>query len=167
MSQQNLPVLDEIDTLIDDLERKIKNKIEQGITIMENMREKIKKNPDYLMDDRAYNKLMDVKEKHEKTVETIVNDIDNKINKLENIKTIRIMHYKNILDDIGVLINKQRMGSLLQHSLIQTEKIVTTSKKKPIRKTALPQLMKYSRRTVKESKKNIGGFRKTKKQRNK
>jgi hypothetical protein len=60
--------------------------------------------------------------------------------------------------------NKQRIGSLLQHSLIETEKIVTHSKKKPIRKTVLPQLLKYSRQTVKESKKNIGGFRKTKKQ---
>jgi predicted site-specific integrase-resolvase len=157
-------ILNEMNNLINYLERIIKNKVEEGITILNNIKTEIKKNPNYIVDDEIYNRLMNIKEKFEIIVETIVNDIDKKINKLQQIKSIGIMHYKNILDDIGILMNKQRIGSLLQHSLIETEKIVTHSKKKPIRKTVLPQLLKYSRQTVKESKKNIGGFRKTKKQ---
>jgi Uma2 family endonuclease len=150
MSNQNLKNI--IDILIDDLEKEITEKYENGLLLINNLKSKIKENPDFLfvIDEPRYNKLMDTKEKNQTFVVEISNDIDKRIKKLKKIKS-DINNYIKMNDELGILINNQRIGSLLHHSVKESEKIIKDNKLK-IEKTIIPELLENANITIKNTK---------------
>jgi len=150
--------LENIDKNIVDLEKEIKDKADYGLTLLNKINTQIEETPDYLFhdDENKYNEFMDMKDKHVTIITKISNGIDEKIKKLEKIKLI-INDYIKINDKISAIINKQRIGSLLQHSLKETEKIMKENKIKT-RKTIIPELIKNAKITIKNKR---GGKRKS------
>jgi hypothetical protein len=167
MTDPNLPPLKNVNILLDDLEKKIKEKHQQGLLLIENIKNRIRNNPDYLfdMDEKKYNEFMDRKDKNQESVMEILKDINIITQRLEKIK-MDIIEYTKMNDSIGALINSERIGSLLQHSVQASEKFIEDNKIKKIRKTIFPRLLKTSKFTIKESKKNIGGSLKRKSRKN-
>jgi hypothetical protein len=167
MTDPNLPPLKNVNILLDDLEKKIKEKHQQGLLLIENIKNRIRNNPDYLfdMDEKKYNEFMDRKDKNQESVMEILKDINIMTQRLEKIK-MDIIEYTKMNDSIGALINSERIGSLLQHSVQASEKFIEDNKIKKIRKTIFPRLLKTSKFTIKESKKNIGGSLKRKSRKN-
>jgi hypothetical protein len=167
MSETNLTLLQNVNILIDDLDKKIQEKQQKGKLLIETMKDRIKNNPDYLflMDEKKYNVLLDTKDKNQETVIEIMKDINKITEKLEKIK-MDIIEYTEINDKLGSIINNQRIGSLLQHSVHASEKFIKDNKIKKIRKTIFPRLLKTSKFTIKESKKSIGGSLKKKSRKN-
>ena len=129
--------------------------------------QRCKNNPDYIFDmhEKRYNQLMDVIDKNKKTVIEMMKGIDEKIEKLEKIK-LDIHDYIKMTYTLASIINNQRIGSLLQHSVQASEKFIQDNKIKKIRKTIFPRLLKTSKFTIKESKKSIGGSLKKKSRKN-
>lgn len=165
MSKQ---ILKDIDKLIDDLKKEIKEKNDLGLKLIDNIKTQIKENPDYLfpVEDSKYNIFMDKKEKDQTSVMEISNDLDEKIKKLENIKLI-INDHIEINNNLGQLINNQRIGSLLHHSVKESEKFIKDNKLK-VNKTIIPELIKNANFTIKNSKKEGGNLkRKQSRRRNK
>jgi len=146
-------ILEDIDKSIDVLEKEIKEKYENGLLLINNLEKKIKENPDFLfvIDEPRYNQMMDMKEKNYTSVIEVSNDIDKSIGKLQNIKT-HIEKYIEMNNNLGILINNQRIGSLLHHSVKESEKIIKDNKLK-IKKTIIPELLKNANITIKNSKK--------------
>jgi len=167
MTDPNLPPLKNVNILLDDLEKKIKEKHQQGLVLIENIKNRIRNNPDYLfdMDEKKYNEFMDRKDKNQESVMEILKDINIMTQRLEKIK-MDIIEYTKMNDSIGALINSEMIGSLLQHSVQASEKFIEDNKIKKIRKTIFPRLLKTSKFTIKESKKNIGGSLKRKSRKN-
>jgi len=167
MTDPNLPPLKNVNILLDDLEKKIKEKHQQGLVLIENIKNRIRNNPDYLfdMDEKKYNEFMNRKDKNQESVMEILKDINIMTQRLEKIK-MDIIEYTKMNDSIGALINSERIGSLLQHSVQASEKFIEDNKIKKIRKTIFPRLLKTSKFTIKESKKNIGGSLKRKSRKN-
>jgi hypothetical protein len=168
MTEMNFPNLKDMDTLIDNLEKEIKEKNDNGLELIQKFKSRIKENPDYMfnMDETLYDKLMDKIDTNKTTVIAMTKDIDKKIEKLEKIK-LDINDYIKMNDTLASIINNQKIGSLLQHSVNASEKFIQDNKIKKIRKTIFPRLLKMSRFTIKESKKTIGGSLKRKTQKKK
>lgn len=167
MTEMNFPNLKKMDTCIDNLEKEIKEKHDNGEQLIQKFKSRIKENPDYIfnMDENQYNKLMDTIDTNKTTVIAMIKDIDEKMEKLEKIK-LDINDYIKMNDTLASIINNQKIGSLLQHSVQASEKFIKDNKIKKIRKTIFPRLLKLSRGTIKESKKNMGGSLKRKSRKN-
>lgn len=150
MSKQ---IFKEIDESIDNLEKEIKEKYDYGLQLINNLEDKVKENPDYLfvMNEPTYNKMMEVKDKNETSIIEVSNDIDKSIEKLQNIKT-HIEKYIEMNNKLGIIINNQRIGSLLHHSVKESEKVIKDSKIK-IKNTVFDELLKNANFTIKNSKK--------------
>ena len=143
----------EMDKLINDLEKEIIEKHEYGLELIANLENKIKENPDYLfvMYEPTYNKMMDMKDKNESSIIEVSNDIDDKITKLENVKS-HIEKYIEMNNKLGMVINNQRITTLLHHSVKASEKIIKTNKIKT-KNTVFDELLKNANFTIKNSKK--------------
>jgi hypothetical protein len=150
----------EMDKLINDLEKEIIEKHESGLELITNLENKIKENPDYLfvMYEPTYNKMMDMKDKNESSVIEVSNDIDDKIKKLENVKS-HIEKYIEMNNKLGMIINNQRITTLLHHSVKTSEKIMKTNKIKT-KNTVFDELLKNANFTIKNSKKEGGNLKK-------
>lgn len=140
----------DIDKLIDDLEKEIIEKNDLGLKLVDKIKTQIKENPDYLypIDDSKYNKFMDKKEKNQTSVMEISNDIDEKIKKLENIKLL-INDHIEINNNLGQLINNERVGSLLHYSVKESEKFIKDNNLK-IKNTVFDELLKNANFTIKK-----------------
>lgn len=167
MTEMNFPNLKNIDIFIDNLEKEIKEKHIKGLALIEKFKGRIKNNPDYIFnqDETKYNRLMDAIVTNQTSVVSMIKGIDEKIEKLEKIK-LDINDYVKMCDNIASIVNNQKIGSLLQHSVQASEKFIKDNKIKKIRKTIFPRLLKTSRFTIKESKKSLGGSLKRKSQKN-
>jgi hypothetical protein len=95
MTEMNFPNLKNIGSFIDNLEKEIKEKNDNGLQLIQKFKSRIKENPDYIfdMDENKYNKLMDVIDTNKTSVIAMIKDIDEKIEKLEKIK----LEYVNII----------------------------------------------------------------------
>jgi hypothetical protein len=168
MTDMNFPNLKNIGSFIDNLEKEIKEKHDNGLQLIQKFKSRIKENPDYIfdMDENLYDKMMDTIDTNKTSVIAMIKDIDEKIEKLEKIK-LDINDYIEMNNRLASIINNQKIGSLLQHSVHASEKFIKDNKIKKIRKTIVPRLLKMSRFTIKESKKRIGGSLKRKSQKKK
>jgi regulator of replication initiation timing len=165
MSKQ---IFKEIDESIDNLEKEIKEKYDYGLQLIKNLEDKTKENPDYLfvMNEPTYNKMMEVKDKNETSIIEVSNDIDKSIEKIQNIKT-HIEKYIEMNNKLGMIINNQRIGSLLHHSVKASEQVIKDNKIK-IKNTVFDELLKNANFTIKNSKKEGGNLkRKQSRRRNK